>query len=381
MVIDTRFYDTPERCPGPDFKARNASVRPMRVCIANSEIGWGGLGRFTMSLAQVLKQQGFEVHGVLTHGRGERGEEYAALLDSCHCMSGSSTVRRYLSTARTIHKMRPDILLINYLGTVHYLLPWIRHSRVISVIHSDQEDFYRIASIYADRVHAWVAPSTRVKEGFCRRTHGEYDDRVFVIAHGVDVHPEIRTTSPHGALRLAFIGALYHHKGVDLLPAILRTLQKRRIPVRLSVLGGGELSDWLRGELCEEIRNGVVRIPGVVEHSEVQQELAHSDILLFPTRVEAFGLVIAEAMAKGVVPVVSHLPGITDTIVEHGKTGFLVDKDNVNGFVDQVEWLHDHRAILMHMREAAVTAAQERFSLDVMGLAYVRLIHSLVEKA
>lgn len=50
------------------------------------------------------------------------------------------------------------------------------------------------------------------------------------------------------------------------------------------------MSDWLKSEFSNEITNSTVKIRGVVSQSEVKRELENSDALLFPTRVEAFGL-------------------------------------------------------------------------------------------
>lgn len=355
----------------------------MKVLIANSHIPWGGLGRFTINLARTLKDQACEVVGLVTHERSEQANEYQAILDDYHFVGGSSKLQKYFETARIINRVAPDVLLINHVGTVHFLLPFVRPKSVVSVIHSDQEDFYRIGSTFAGYVNAWVAPTPRVQHGFNAYTRGKFADRVFVIPHGVDtnVGDVQRIASTNGRLRVIFVGALYRHKGVDLLPAIVRQLRTRGVDTELTVLGDGELREWLQNELQQETACGTARIRGVVSPNEVRNELANADVLLFPTRVEAFGLVIAEAMAQGVVPVVSHLSGITDTIVEHQRTGYLVERDDVEGFCDSIELLHKDECRLCEMRKATRESAQRRYSLDVMGLAYRSLFKRLLEGA
>ena len=147
--------------------------------------------------------------------------------------------------------------------------------------------------------------------------------------------------------------------------------------MELVVLGDGELRGWLESELTQETVKGTVRIRGVVNSDEVRKELSKADVLLFPTRLEAFGLVIVEAMVQGVAPIVSHLPGITDMIVEHERTGYLVKLDDVDGFSKTIELLHKDRSKLRQIQQDARSSAQQKFSLDLMAQRYLDLFRSV----
>jgi len=50
-----------------------------------------------------------------------------------------------------------------------------------------------------------------------------------------------------------------------------------------------------------------------------------ADAFVFASREEGFGNVLLEAMAFGLPVVSRRLPGVTDSFVEHGRTGFLFD--------------------------------------------------------
>lgn len=364
---------------GIDNLAGASGQHLMRVCIADSHVSWGGMGQFTTNLAKTLKGHSCEVVGLVTHEEDERTDEYKAIVDDYHYVGGLSKLRKYFGIGRIINRIQPDILLINHVGTVHFLLPLLRRQGVVSVIHSDQEDFYRIASIGTRYIDAWVAPSPRVQEGFNTYTKKRFANRVFVIPHGVDMDIEVpaRVVPAQTRLKLVFIGALYRHKGVDLIPAIIRCLEARSVDVELTILGDGELRDWIQKELMEECADGIVRVKGVVSSLEVREELANADVLLLPTRIEAFGLAIAEAMAQGIVPVVSRLNGITDTIVDDQRTGFLVEPDDITGFVDAVELLYRNGHRMAEMGKAASAWARENLSLSLMGERYLSLFHSL----
>ena len=60
-----------------------------------------------------------------------------------------------------------------------------------------------------------------------------------------------------------------------------------------------------------------------------------SDILIFPSYREGFGSASIEAAACGLPIVGSNIPGLKDSI-QNGKNGYLVNKDNVDMFVDSL---------------------------------------------
>jgi glycosyltransferase involved in cell wall biosynthesis len=176
---------------------------------------------------------------------------------------------------------------------------------------------------------------------------------------------------------LAFVGAVYEHKGANLLPKIMEMVLDEIPYAKLRIIGSGKLESELKSEFERKEMSKSIEFLGVISHEQVREILAQSDILLFPTRVEAFGLVIAEAMMEGAVPVVTLLPGITDATVEDGKTGYLIPKDNVDAFAQKVIELGKDKNLLMRMSQASKIVAQERLSLSTMSRNYTNLITEL----
>ena len=77
----------------------------------------------------------------------------------------------------------------------------------------------------------------------------------------------------------------------------------------------------------------VVEERGFLPTADLQGELAKVRALLVtPKWEEAFGNVVAEALAVG-VPVVAYRRGGPAELVRHGETGFVVEPDSVDGLV------------------------------------------------
>ena len=346
-----------------------------KILIVNSHIPWGGLGQFTLSLADGLNSEGYEVDGLVTHSDKDNFEAFKELTSTMKYAGNLNKFIKYFAVLWLIWKSKPDVIMINYNAVIHFLLPFIPKSIVIDIIHNDVDDFYRISKINHSYVNAWVAPTPGIKKGFVDYANLDRAEQdTIVISHGISKSKTKRTKQSGDELNLAFVGAVYEHKGADLLPKIMEKILKDIPYAKLRIIGTGKLESQLKKEFAIKKIDSNIEFMGVTPHEEVRKILAQSDILLFPTRVEAFGLVIAEAMIEGAVPIVTLLPGITDATVKNSKTGFLVEKNDIDEFAKKVILLGKDKEMLVNMSNAAIISAKERLSLQTMSHNYTKLI-------
>jgi glycosyltransferase involved in cell wall biosynthesis len=351
-----------------------------KVLIINAEIPWGGLGQYTINLAYGLTKEGFRVFGLVTHSGDGRYNEFAANTSGTLFVGNYGKFRRYIEIARYIWRLRPDYLLLNNNAPVQILLPFLPKCKVVSVIHSDDDRYYRISMINRRYVNAWVAPTQRIKDGLIQyAAHKKIKDRVKVIPHGVWPSNNTNGKRTNDTFNIVFIGYLHDYKGVDLLPDIF--LRFRQIcndkNSHLTVIGGGDNAEILRERFKDLGLSQFVTMTGVISQEQVRSYLLNMDVLLFPTWLEAFGLVIAEAMIEGVVPVVSLLPGVTDTIIQDRVTGFLVEKNYIDGFVSALMELCNNKSVLSAMSKKCQSIANEKYSLGYMAHNYGLLFHMM----
>ena len=120
-----------------------------------------------------------------------------------------------------------------------------------------------------------------------------------------------RTVSSSGGI-IGFVGKEWKRKGLDTAVAIVHELRKSR----------PALEFWVAGPEPVEVKhlfsswNGGYRLLGNVNTQDLYSQL---DLLLHPARMEAYGLVIIEAMAACVPVVVSSACGAADDMrKEHG---------------------------------------------------------------
>lgn len=149
---------------------------------------------------------------------------------------------------------------------------------------------------------------------------------------------------------LLFIGAAIRRKGLDVLIESYVRAAKKRPRTWLVLVGPCSKTESegidvayvaeQRRRLSDAGRSDRVIWAGLVaDKRELVGYYSAADIFVFPTRAEGIGNVLIEAAAAGLPVVVTNLPGITDTVVVDGETGFLVPPEDVGAIASAVERL------------------------------------------
>ncbi len=208
--------------------------------------------------------------------------------------------------------------------------------------------------------------------------------RVRIVAPGVDpaffapgYRPQARKAlglSPDGPL-LLFVGRIQPLKGATVAVAALAALDG--FPdAELVVVGGpsgpqGEAELVRVRALVEELGlSGRVRFVPPQRHELLSSFYRAADVCLVPSRSESFGLVALEAAACG-TPVVASAVGGLRTLVDHARTGFLVERRDPESFAAAVAEVLGHPGLALDM--ALNAAAKAR--LYTWSQAAARLRH------
>ena len=101
----------------------------------------------------------------------------------------------------------------------------------------------------------------------------------------------------------------------------------------------------------------MVRFVGAVPQEELPRFYRAADAVVMPSSYESFGLVAAEAMACG-TPVVASQVGGLRSIVQDGRTGFLIPWRNPELFAEKLELLLRRPALATELGRNAARAVR-----------------------
>ncbi len=191
--------------------------------------------------------------------------------------------------------------------------------------------------------------------------------KVQVIYNGIDPAPYTREAVPAapssfgipgGHPVVTFAGRLEHGKGPDLFIEAAGLIHQKRPDVYFLVVGEGPLRSVLHAQANEKC------LPAVFlgRQADLRIALGASNVLVVPSRQEAFGRVLIEAMAMGVPVVAARVGGIPEVCTD-GRTALLVPPEDPRALADAVVRTLEERAETAARVRAASEDVRTRFSL------------------
>jgi N-acetyl-alpha-D-glucosaminyl L-malate synthase BshA len=149
-------------------------------------------------------------------------------------------------------------------------------------------------------------------------------------------------------------------KRVDRVIEVFFRIQTR-VPSRLVLIGDGPDRGAAERRAADLGLAG--RVDFVGEQMDLVPWLSAANVLLLPSAQESFGLAALEAMACGVPVIASRVGGLPE-IIDDGVTGFLRDKDDVDGMAAQAVKVLDDPPLAARVGEAAAATVQRTYCTE-----------------
>jgi glycosyltransferase involved in cell wall biosynthesis len=166
-----------------------------------------------------------------------------------------------------------------------------------------------------------------------------------------------------------FVGGLdqaHYFKGVAILLRAMKTvIMKSSRPIRLRLVGSGELLGYYR-QLASEL--GIadrVEFLGKVNDEALIRAYQEASFLVLPSvnQGEAFGLVLLEAMSSGKPVIASNLPGVRSVYVD-GESGLVVRVGDVDDLAEKILRLAVDDEMRKQMGRRARAAVLQKYQVD-----------------
>ena len=199
---------------------------------------------------------------------------------------------------------------------------------------------------------------------------------VEALPNGIDCQPYQRYNRELAdrdmPLRLIYIGRLAPGKGLLESLEALRIARSRGVAARLVLVGGGAEEARLRQYVREAGLTRDVTFVGPAYGDAKARLLSQADALLLPSYSEGLPYSLLEAMAAGVVPVVTPVGAIPDVVTD-GEHGLIVPPRDADAIASAIERLSSDRSAVARMsatcrKHVAAAYSIERVAKDFSEL-------------
>jgi glycosyltransferase involved in cell wall biosynthesis len=182
---------------------------------------------------------------------------------------------------------------------------------------------------------------------------------------------------------VTFTGRLVSYKGLPLLLRVWNEIQRQQNSAKLLLVGSGGLDIHnCEKELKKYVKeNGLensVHFTGNVNN--VHQYLQASDLFVFPTENEAFGISLVEAMACG-LPVISTSVGGVKDIVKHNENALVVNAGDFQELYDALDLLMTDTTLSAGLGKTARHTIHERYSDHTVIKRYITLFNKIASSS
>ena len=186
--------------------------------------------------------------------------------------------------------------------------------------------------------------------------YGLHGHRVHVAEPGVDPAPQAVGTDGGG--QLLCVAAVAPHKGQDLLLAALRSI--RDLPWRCICVGSTTRAPEFAVEVARTAEHAGLAdrfvLAGHRSGAALDASYARADVLVLPSRIETYGLVITEALVRGLPVIAADVGGVPQALGDDGtgrRPGLLVPADDVPALAGGLRRWLDEPDLRHRLRDSA----------------------------
>ncbi len=297
-----------------------------------------------------------------------------SLLESMHIISDAAPDEIYISTPGAV-------------GLLGVLASKLLHVPNTSVYHTDftnqfkqilgDDTMCRITEEYVNWFYSQAdtikSPTKEYSQMLIRR--GLNPSKIKMFNRGIN--PQV--FSPIGSreylkkkfgitdgITLLHSGRVSHEKNLDFLAEVYGTLIKDNQSVNLIFAGDGPYFNDYRKKMRKFKR---VHFAGRMPRIELPALYASSQLLVFPSVTDTFGMVVLEAQSCGTPAVVSSVGGPQEIII-NGKTGFIADASSVTDWTTTLtgifELINNYPQVYLEMRAASRKHVMQTYSWDAV---------------
>lgn len=298
-------------------------------------LGVGGIETMIVNIANEQVRAGHEVYLVVINNLIDSGVK-ARLRNGISLIEigrpvGSHNPWYILKLNRCLSRLSCDVVHFHHVNVAKYIFkPLIK--KWCTTHHTSWRP--ELAVFFKDNPHI-CAISNEVRQDIL--AHNGHDSTV--VLNGIKA-ADFKQKSDYSHVnhhpRIVQIGRLnLAVKGQDILIEAIDRLRSRGVDINVDFIGDGQDRPIIEKLIKDKGLSDIIKLLGVKDMAYLHAHLCEYDVMVQPSRIEGFGLSVAEGMAAGVPVIVSDLPALKE-VVDNGRFGYVFKSDNADACADAI---------------------------------------------
>lgn len=314
---------------------------------------WGGMEKWAYVVSEEMIK---EIKGRVVLLTNEEHCSYLEKLSKYTYVEHISLSHNWIMVIKgLIKKIMEEIpctIVCNSIAEVYYAAYCVKRLypnqvRIIVVQHNNRELTIRSVCENIEYIDSIVA----VSKDICRtlyNTYGVPKNKLHYKESFVKCEELLERTysTSEKPIKICFVSRIeIIHKRCDLLIPIIQLLEEKGCNYELNIAGVGKFLKELEIFINNNKLGSKVFCLGFLQNEEVNNLLREQDIFLQCSECEGSSLSLLEAMAYGVVPVVTRA-GTAEDFIENGQSGYICEVNDVEALCEAIIMLEQNRKLL-----------------------------------
>lgn len=201
-------------------------------------------------------------------------------------------------------------------------------------------------------------------------------ENIFSVPNGIQPEVDFEQRELNGRLPvLFFFGNLYKFKGLILSLKILEIVRRKFPKIKMNIAGNWGYDSYfnmpqntIKEEFYKIIRENNlqenINFIGPAYDKDKIELLKNSDILVYPTYMDGFPIVLLEAMSAGCPVVTTRVVGSIPEVVVNNETGFLISDYKPERYADAIIYIINNPDLFSKLSVNSQKRFKEKYTLD-----------------
>lgn len=264
--------------------------------------------------------------------------------------------------------------LIGYCASRFAGVPWVAVAHGWTAENWKIEVYNALERFLLKRADAAVAVSPPLYATLVELRGAENTHLVF---NAIDLQPPVASAPSEERVTLGVIGRFSPEKGQDVMLDALPEVLAAHSQVQVRIIGDGQERAALESRAEALGVRDAVKFTGW--RSDMPEQYEQLDALVLSSRSEGLPFAVLEAMSYG-LPVVATQVGAIDSVIENGRTGWIVPAGDPAALAAGINTALQDLAELRRIGLAGRESLHPKFSPDARADAMYNLYEGLVNK-